>query len=113
MKTVRNALKWLALLQCLMFAIITITAAEEVCFKHKIRDTLRNDCMKIQKPGETVPAYKCFDDKSNDYKAFSPGSEWEMFDGNSPICKPSKNGSDDPFKGGGEKNKKPEDKEKK
>ena len=99
MKIVRNILKGLAALQCLLFAIITISAAEEVCFRHKVRDTLRNDCMKNRKPGETAPAYKCFDDKSNDYKVFAPGNDWDEFDGSSPICKPSKNNDAYPFKG--------------
>lgn len=113
MKNIRNVFRWLAVLQCLLVAIITIAAAEEVCFRHKEEKYLKNDCLKIQKAGENVPAYKCFDDKLNDYKIFAPGNDWEMFDGNSHICKPSKNGGNDPFKGGGEKNQKPEEKEKK
>jgi hypothetical protein len=113
MKNVRNVFRWLAVLQCFLFAIITISSAEEVCFRHKIRDTIKNDCMKIQKAGENSLTFKCFDDISGSHKAFVPGNDWEMFDGNSPICKPSKNSDADPFKGGGEKNKKPEDKEKK
>jgi len=58
-----------------------------VCFRHKIRDTVKTDCVAVQGRHDVKPVFECFDEKSGKYIPFDPGDEWEMIDDNDSLCK--------------------------
>ncbi len=103
------------LLFCFMLTPTPISLAEEtepqpghrdVCFKHKVRDTVKTDCIEILGKHDAHPVYECFDEDEEDYVVFEPDNkEWEKLDGDNPDCmpEPPKEGIDPP-KGGDDEN---------
>lgn len=65
----------------------TYWESRAVCFRHKIRDTVKTDCVEIQGKHDVKPVYECFDEKSGKYIPFDPGNEWEPIDAGDPLCK--------------------------
>lgn len=59
---------------------------KEMCFRHKVRDNIKGNCVEVLGKESKRPSFACFTEK-REMKPFEPGTEWEQLDRELPECK--------------------------
>ena len=85
----KPALFGIALFCCSFFPTAYVCSQDnctEVCFRHKIRDTLKRDCIKLKGAHDAFPVFRCDDKKTGEYVPFDPGKDWQVFCADQGPC---------------------------
>jgi len=64
---------------------------EYICLKHKVRDNIKPDCIKIIGKNDSFPEYKCFSYESKNFETVDDIKEWEILFDDDSRCKKRKN----------------------
>ncbi len=92
MKNIRNVLRWLAALQLIMLAAVSVSSAQNqsglasACFQNKNTGNPKTGCYKFQGKNDASPYYKCPDIKSGKLSPFDPKDEWVALENAHPLC---------------------------